>query len=1122
MSLSGAGGSAAPLQLNTATGKFGYTSRWPPLISPVPPDPMESSSHHPYAYDPSNSLEAAEDEYADVRREVARSGHNLTSVMMDPRAPGGVSAELEQAWQQDASPAPTPTPSSSSSGLGTPGGPVSGTALTSVDVADLQNFARRAGPVLERYRQNHHAGPGQVKLYRPELLSSSQKAVTGAADLAECFRLVPGIFFHRDFQLADPVLFERLVVKATPDTQERLSQYLDVVETCLLKQISSRSQHFFEALTTLQDVRDRVAQACRQVLRLRAGLHDIDRKTVMGMIRIPRLAQRKVNLAMLLEKLRLIQDVQRSKELVQSLLGAGDYMGALDVLEDGRALMRDGGLGAVHCIRKLDRQLGEYLELVSDLMGSSFINLAVHFQDDDTDAASGGGEFMPRFPSSPVPDEEGQPSAHPSPPQQLSEALAAQLAPRVQGLVRLCRLSKVLERYRGRLTDTLKGVVKTVLLEYLDMADYQRDDDQEEEIGGSHNDAGKAAAGAVAALPQQQAGGGELDAGLLTSKVKVMEPGDFLDCLRLCFEQMLLPMERVALIHAFLDEQISVVLSRLLDRRPPSTRRSEGEGTPSVEASSTTTTRVTDPASSGAGPAPPSPSPSPSTKFKAFLDKRRLETGGGAGGSGSGAGAGSHGGPSSGGASGKPAPFKDEDQIKVLELQACKRLNDEVLKTLCNLCQRHIASLLVARKEAHARLGLADMKALWDATTHFVGAMERISGTAGFGLKSTLLTQAKLFVEHLHEENMAQLLAALDSERWVQADVGPERQGEIDRLTAGKAVLAAQSPGPPSPHEKKPSQQQDDDGEMSSSNDGLDAAVAAAGSHGVKPLLGGKKEPAEAVVGDGRYKVVWSANLLLSMLTNYLNVAANFPTLTMDVMQRVVDLLRLFNARTAQLVLGAGAIQAAVRLRSITAKHLALASQCLGLVLVLLPHVRAALAVHLQVKQQAFLVEMDRLRQEYAEHQEKLLAKFVAIIGELVSHSAANTGLRETDWDAMGSAACRFVEDVIKGISTMHKVLQQLLPPAQVQDVFSRVFDLLAHRLQEYLEEARPATTAGRQRLVDEVSHLVTSLSMLRGVQAEVLAQLEGTIKDKFSGSGSSGSVAPLAVASPAASTPSS
>jgi hypothetical protein len=140
----------------------------------------------------------------------------------------------------------------------------------------------------------------------------------------ECFRQVPSIFFGRDFHLTDPALFEALVVNATPESQERLSAYLDVVETCLLRQISSRSQHFFDALTTLQvggesvrchrpgaapprltvhhapprhvqDVRERVAQACSKVIRLRRGLHDIDRKTVQGMISIPRLAQRKVS-----------------------------------------------------------------------------------------------------------------------------------------------------------------------------------------------------------------------------------------------------------------------------------------------------------------------------------------------------------------------------------------------------------------------------------------------------------------------------------------------------------------------------------------------------------------------------------------------------------------------------------------------------------------------------------------------------------------------------------------------------------------------------------------------------------------------------------------------------------
>lgn len=327
------------------------------------------------------------------------------------------------------------------------------------------------------------------------------------------------------------------------------------------------------------------------------------------------------------------------------------------------------------------------------------------------------------------------------------------------------------------------------------------------------------------------------------------------------------------------------------------------------------------------------------------------------------------------------------------------------------------------------------MKTLWDATINFVASMERISGTAGFGLKSTLLTQAKLFVEHMHESYMASLMAAMDGERWLQADVSHERQADINRLTAGKAVMAHKQHSEHHCNGELSQSEAAGRRTSSASNDGA-AGEEGFGEAASAPVAAGpkkKKEPSEAVVGDGRYKVVWSCVLLISMLMDYLNVAANFPTLTMDVMQRVVDLLRLFNARTTQLVLGAGAIHAAARLRSITAKHLALASQCLGLVMVLLPHVRAALSAHLQAKQQAFLVELDRIKQEYMEHHEKILAKFVAIIGEVVANTAASTVLKETDWDNMGTSSCRFVEDVIKGVSTMHKVLYQLLPGPQVQ-----------------------------------------------------------------------------------------
>lgn len=57
------------------------------------------------------------------------------------------------------------------------------------------------------------------------------------------------------------------------------------------------------------------------------------------------------------------------------------------------------------------------------------------------------------------------------------------------------------------------------------------------------------------------------------------------------------------------------------------------------------------------------------------------------------------------------------------------------------------------------------------------------------------------------------------------------------------------------------------------------------------------------------------------LLVDYLKVIMNMPMLTTDTMSRVIELLKAFNSRTCQVVLGAGAMRSA-GLKNITAKHL--------------------------------------------------------------------------------------------------------------------------------------------------------------------------------------------------------
>jgi protein-S-isoprenylcysteine O-methyltransferase Ste14 len=72
---------------------------------------------------------------------------------------------------------------------------------------------------------------------------------------------------------------------------------------------------------------------------------------------------------------------------------------------------------------------------------------------------------------------------------------------------------------------------------------------------------------------------------------------------------------------------------------------------------------------------------------------------------------------------------------------------------------------------------------------------------------------------------------------------------------------------------------------------------------------------------------------------------------------------QVFNSRTCQLVLGAGAL-AAAGLRSITAKHLALAAQCVGAIMALHPSLTTVFTAALpQTRRAVLLPDFERVLQ---------------------------------------------------------------------------------------------------------------------------------------------------------------
>jgi vacuolar protein sorting-associated protein 54 len=79
-----------------------------------------------------------------------------------------------------------------------------------------------------------------------------------------------------------------------------------------------------------------------------------------------------------------------------------------------------------------------------------------------------------------------------------------------------------------------------------------------------------------------------------------------------------------------------------------------------------------------------------------------------------------------------------------------------------------------------------------------------------------------------------------------------------------------------------------------------------------------------------------TTQVLFALLHKNLEFTGAVPSFLADTSQRVVELLRTFNSRTCQLILGAGAMQVS-GLKSISVKHLAVACHSVRAVLALFP-----------------------------------------------------------------------------------------------------------------------------------------------------------------------------------------
>lgn len=157
-----------------------------------------------------------------------------------------------------------------------------------------------------------------------------------------------------------------------------------------------------------------------------------------------------------------------------------------------------------------------------------------------------------------------------------------------------------------------------------------------------------------------------------------------------------------------------------------------------------------------------------------------------------------------------------------------------------------------------------------------------------------MVGQAKLFLQTFHQKKITEGARLVENEQWVVAEV----RGEVQHVVELILLSAVSNPAEFLLGIRK---------DATNGSTTVSATSTAVGK--------------QVNIEGSEYFAVGAGLNALETLGEYLKVVMNFPLLTTDAMSKVIEYMKVFNSRTCQVVLGAGAMRSA-GLKNITAKHL--------------------------------------------------------------------------------------------------------------------------------------------------------------------------------------------------------
>ncbi|CAG8882731.1 unnamed protein product [Penicillium egyptiacum] len=365
--------------------------------------------------------------------------------------------------------------------------------------------------------------------------------------------------------------------------------------------------------------------------------------------------------------------------------------------------------------------------------------------------------------------------------------------------------------------------------------------------------------------------------------------------------------------------------------------------------------------------------------------------------------------------------------------------------------QSEITKVLRVRTEQTVCLGLTDFLGYFTLNRLFVNECEAVSGHSGEALKGVVNNQIHDFILLLHEVEKQKLVQKMESEKWERIDFKPQ-----DALILAHIVQSMTTDPPAWLGCTDVSTAGLEAGELNLQKTRTPAEPTSAAKQN-------KKDPTLAVIEGEKFTLVDSAAFALRSIEQYTILLASVPGMVNDISTLLLDYLKLYNSRTQQLILGAGA-KIPAGLTNINTKHLALASQSLSFFIALIPYVRECVRRRPSITGSG-MAEYDRLKRLFQDHQSTIHDKLVDIMSLRATVCIREMNkIKWDDEDEVQRSVSPHMETLTKEALTLQRVLSKYLPALNVSVIVGQVFTNYKEQWSKAFEGAAIRTEAGKAR----------------------------------------------------------